>query len=582
MSVQLISRRLLGSGVLCLAIVGLCLDRGAAAGTAATVKPEDLATAKFYGVETCKGCHKSKGERKDDLVMLTEYETWRTQDKHSVAYAVLEGPRGQRMSQLLGKDGQPFKVTEAAVCLNCHATNVPEGRQHKPNFSLKDGVSCDACHGPAQYWYEDHQLNPLKWRPMSPKEKEAQGMYNVRDPARRARLCLSCHVGSPAEGKVVTHAMYAAGHPPLQGFELASFTERMPPHWYNLKDVKYLQGAGPDIQEKYYYDRCDSVHTRSVLAGSLASFRTALDALAVRARLDTKAAQADELPAQGGWPPAWLGPGLKSDLSSRFPELISGPQAGRSQAVSERWPELAMAQADCYACHHDLKSSASRPLGGGFLARVGPPAWPLALLNTGLVGYGRPAKPNPLASLDHAYEEHLFGAPAQLAPASFALAKWADDELLNHSPRPINAQLALRLLRELCDRPKDQAPDYDSARQIAWAFRAIFREWPPTATGNLARANQILKGWEEALNLDPDIARDRRKQLIVKELGNERLAVLMEDKDKRIDPKVLYESFFVRLQEIHDQEWAEAAKRRDEYDAAAFTASLRELAGLLK
>ena len=32
-------------------------------------------------------------------------------------------------------------------------------------------------------------------------------------------MCLSCHLGNAREGRVVTHEMYAAGHPPLPGFE---------------------------------------------------------------------------------------------------------------------------------------------------------------------------------------------------------------------------------------------------------------------------------------------------------------------------------------------------------------------------
>jgi len=70
------------------------------------------------------------------------------------------------------------------------------------------------------------------------KEKAEQfGMQNLRDPVTRAAVCSSCHVGSPSEGKVVTHAMYAAGHPPLTGFELNGLSERMPPHWRKARDV---------------------------------------------------------------------------------------------------------------------------------------------------------------------------------------------------------------------------------------------------------------------------------------------------------------------------------------------------------
>lgn len=65
-------------------------------------------------------------------------------------------------------------------------------------------------------------------------------------------------------------------------------------------------------------------------------------------------------------------------------------------------------------------------------------------------------------------------------------------------------------------------------------------------------------------------------------LGDERFADLMDDKDKKKDLKSLDENFFTPLQQLHDQEWAEAATRRDDYDPAAFKASLKEPAQLLK
>ena len=45
---------------------------------------------------------------------------------------------------------------------------------------------------------------------------------------RRAAVCAECHVGG--EGRDVTHAMMAAGHPPL-AFSLPRFLHDMPPHW---------------------------------------------------------------------------------------------------------------------------------------------------------------------------------------------------------------------------------------------------------------------------------------------------------------------------------------------------------------
>ena len=43
----------------------------------------------------------------------------------------------------------------------------------------------------------------------------------------RAKLCSACHVGNVEDGKLVTHEMYAAGHPPLPGIEIVAFCDAL-------------------------------------------------------------------------------------------------------------------------------------------------------------------------------------------------------------------------------------------------------------------------------------------------------------------------------------------------------------------
>src|SRR5262249_13100560 len=63
------------------------------------------------------------------------------------------------------------------------------------------------------------------------------GMADLWHPSVRAKLCLSCHMGSAAEDKVISHAMYAAGHPPLMGFDLTTFSDQMPRHWLRVREM---------------------------------------------------------------------------------------------------------------------------------------------------------------------------------------------------------------------------------------------------------------------------------------------------------------------------------------------------------
>ena len=156
------------------------------------------------------------------ICQMTEFPIYDTQDKHKLAYSALTGDRGKEMSRLLGYD-----VKTKDQCLNCHSTaDRDKGTQF---YSREDeGVTCVACHGTVAEWVEIHQrTGDGPWQKLDRKTKEElYGMNDLWDPVRRAETCASCHIGNYAQGKVVTHAMYAAGHPPLPSFEAATFSER--------------------------------------------------------------------------------------------------------------------------------------------------------------------------------------------------------------------------------------------------------------------------------------------------------------------------------------------------------------------
>lgn len=184
-------RPLLALAVAFLTVLAWCLGDSGRPATAAEEK-HDLTKAKFYGVGACMKCHAKPGEFEPAFVKLTEYTTWRHQDKHALAYAALEGPRGQRMGQLLGGPDRPFLVTKEAGCLNCHSTHFP-GREGEA-FSFQDGVSCDGCHGPAEHWLQRHAFDTKMWRALSPEDKQREyGMFNVRDPIRRGDVPVLSH-----------------------------------------------------------------------------------------------------------------------------------------------------------------------------------------------------------------------------------------------------------------------------------------------------------------------------------------------------------------------------------------------------
>ena len=186
----------------------------------------------FRGTINCEQCHTSpiptvQSTGALDRVRLTEAATWRNSDRHSKAYENLRGPLGQRIGKLLGVD----VLTPEAGCVQCHATSIDADRWSSNNVDFaREGVGCEACHGPSSNWVAEHQQYPA-WKNLPAANKAELGWVDVTSPSVRAEVCYSCHVGSQRDQRVISHEMFAAGHPPLTGFEIESFANRMPKHW---------------------------------------------------------------------------------------------------------------------------------------------------------------------------------------------------------------------------------------------------------------------------------------------------------------------------------------------------------------
>lgn len=186
------------------------------------------------GVASCASsvCHGRVNAADDATVWLNEYRVWLRQDYHSRAYRTLLTQQSQAIAAKLGL---PAAHT-ADLCLDCHADNVPAERRGA-RFQIDDGVGCEACHGGAGDWLENHAE-----RGTSHADNIAEGMYPTDQPVARAELCLSCHLGT--RDKLATHRIMGAGHPRLS-FELKTFSVNQPAH-YSV-DEDYVQRKGkPD------------------------------------------------------------------------------------------------------------------------------------------------------------------------------------------------------------------------------------------------------------------------------------------------------------------------------------------------
>jgi Cytochrome c554 and c-prime len=201
---------------------------------------QTIQAPRYTGPGSCAStaCHGSVSPRTDNRVFQNEYSTWIVRDKHSKAYASLQGNVGERMAAILGVG----KAESAPKCLACHALDVP-ATQRARTFDLSEGVSCESCHGPAAAW-----LGPHTERDWTHEKSIAAGMYDMRDLTQRSEKCLSCHLGS--EEKSVDHEMIAAGHPDLY-FELDSFSAVMPRHWKEPGEPGEPENTDPwyDVRE---------------------------------------------------------------------------------------------------------------------------------------------------------------------------------------------------------------------------------------------------------------------------------------------------------------------------------------------
>jgi len=186
------------------------------------------------GVVNCANslCHGSVSPWKDSNILQNEYVTWSRVDKHATrAYHVLLEERSQRIARNLGLKEPP---QQAKLCLDCHAYNPPAA-QRGERFKVEDGVSCEACHGPAEGWIQSHTAPGATHA-----DNVKHGLYPTNEPIAEARLCLSCHFGNA--DKFVTHRMMGAGHPRMS-FELDTFSQTQPPHFVIDADWEKRKGS---------------------------------------------------------------------------------------------------------------------------------------------------------------------------------------------------------------------------------------------------------------------------------------------------------------------------------------------------
>ncbi len=395
--------------------------------------------------DLCKTCH--AGELPQfrssyDLIKNNPSTTWADEDPHAKAWDNLNPATNdvaRRMKMALGYD-----LSRKPECLMCHAVDVtPDRKQIRDKqFTWEHNVGCEACHGFAKYWLGPHMLKD-EWRKKSPTDKTALGLVDLRDPATRAAKCASCHVGNVAEGKFVTHEMYAAGHPPLLPFEPATFGRDQPAHW-NLPDkVEYFKKLNDgDAKRLYHFDKSEDYVARSLAVGAVVNLR---------------------------------------ETARTVQQAANDAPAGAM---------LDFAHFDCFACHHELVTPSQRQQ-RGYTGTPGRPTvrtLPTELVEA-VVGRLPPVHRQQLSAdvqqLRSAYDVRPFGKPEDIAAAAGQLAERCDlwlNELKNVKYDEAGKR---QLLTAITNGKNMETWDYDTAQQFTWAARLlksydhVGEEWHP-------------------------------------------------------------------------------------------------------
>ena len=120
-----------------------------------------IQAARYIGAGSCaaRACHGSpvltrRGESN------SAFAIWISNDPHAQAYEVLDTPESQQMAKALGLGDSKDAAKKSDRCLACHSipvTGAHSGDALGDVSSLvSDGVSCEACHGPAEFYLRAH------------------------------------------------------------------------------------------------------------------------------------------------------------------------------------------------------------------------------------------------------------------------------------------------------------------------------------------------------------------------------------------------------------------------------------------
>lgn len=124
----------------------------------------------YVGADKCKMCHKSEKQGE-------QFPIWEA-SAHAGAYTTLATEEAKKIAAGMGIDDPQA----SDQCLSCHVTAFAAPAEQKAEtYSLEEGVSCEACHGPGDEY--------KKMTVMKDREKAIAAGLIIPDEA----TCVTCH-----------------------------------------------------------------------------------------------------------------------------------------------------------------------------------------------------------------------------------------------------------------------------------------------------------------------------------------------------------------------------------------------------
>jgi hypothetical protein len=449
----------------------------------------------FSNTFSCGACHSIdeatakvtyKQTAGNEFVRLGENRTWSVYDLHSQARENLD-PKKNKTAEVMETNlkkynGDKYSNATDVNCLACHGSvmtpiNTESPRKEReeslyPNqwkvesFAPGEGVGCEMCHGHGSAYSSRHTkavANPkagaggpnliVPWREWDPKVKHEWGLVDLRDSSELVKRCASCHVGNVAEGRFVTHEMFAAGHPPLPPFDAMAYMREQPRHWGLPRQMEYLKAltvADPETAWKVFHIRKESEElnvTRRFAVTAIATLRESAQVLAQQAQESAK-----------------HGDGMD------------------------------FATFDCYACHHDLKYPSDRQT-RGYVGRPGrvllrQSALVLAravaehaggMKDSKLAGAEK-ALDEANAELAKAFQKKALGEVDKVVPAVDKVVKWCNDTIAKMDGVRYDRAETVKLARALIHSATDKLADPEAAQVLAWGVETLRFELRDTAS----------------------------------------------------------------------------------------------------